>query len=103
MNYCSWNANTISKEKVINYSAETWKKFRERELKLFLSTWRKVVIKNVENETKPNGKYKCFPNNKMFQTQGLIYYTRMEWTQGLGGVQLLRLTANKNVERWPSL
>ena len=33
----------------------------------------------------------------MFQTQSLVYDTRMEQTQGLGQIQLLRLTANKNV------
>ena len=29
--------------------------------------------------------------------------TRMDYTQGLGGLQLLRLTSSKNVERWSNL
>ena len=35
----------------------------------------------------------------MFQNQGVDFDTRMEQTQGLRVIQLLRLTANENVEK----
>ena len=41
----------------------------------------------------------CWPNFRMFWTQALVYVTRMKKTQRLGGNQLLRLTANENIEK----
>ena len=35
----------------------------------------------------------------MFQTEDLVYDTRREQTECLGGIQLLKVTANENVKK----
>ena len=48
----------------------------------------KAKSKNVRMRRNGMVKTDCCPNTRMFQTQGIVYDTRMEQTQVVGGFQL---------------
>ena len=94
---CSGNGNRNFRKEMINFRGEIWKLSEMLET-FFVYTLTKVVTQIVKRRRNEMIKCECCPTTRMFQSQCLVYDTRMEYTQGLSGIHVLRLTANEYVK-----